>query len=516
MTTHSEVLRPPPSALHPGGPDSHQTGRAGSNRTGSPGRHRGEAVDSQRTGAAGSRLRSRPSGLSFDGSPAVPARRAGTTLLLGGAALLVLLLSVPAVASGQDLRQEIDRRTAAVEGKVVEWRRDIHANPELSNREFRTAALVAEHLQGLGLDEVRTGVAHTGVVGVLRGGLPGPVVALRADMDALPVTEQTGLPFASTVRTEFNGQEVGVMHACGHDMHVAMLMGAAEVLAGMRERIPGTVVFLFQPAEEGPPPGETGGAGLMIEEGALDDPAPGAIFGLHVFPQPLGDVAFRAGGIMASSDNLRINVVGRQTHGAVPWGGVDPVVVAAQVVLGLQTIVSRQVDITQAPAIVTIGSIQGGVRGNIIPDSVTLVGTVRTLDPEMQLEIHERIRRTAEGIAAAAGATAEVTIDRNNPVTFNDPDLTGRMAPTLRRVAGDGRAYEVPPSTTAEDFSRYQQRIPGLFAFLGVADPEADPMTVAPNHSPLFNPHEGALPLGVRLLANLAVDWLQGAPSTGN
>lgn len=449
------------------------------------------------------------------GPPGLPVPRR-TRAALVPATLLVLLPLGPAPASAQDLHAEIERRAAAVETKVVEWRRDIHANPELSNREFRTAALVAEHLRGLGLDEVRTGVAHTGVVGVLRGGLPGPVVALRADMDALPVTEQTGLPFASTVRTEFNGQEVGVMHACGHDMHVAMLMGAAEILAGMRERLPGTVVFVFQPAEEGAPAGETGGAGLMIEEGVLDDPAPGAIFGLHVFPQPLGHVAYRAGGIMAGSDNLRINVVGRQTHGAVPWGGVDPVVVAAQVVLGLQTIVSRQVDITRAPAIVTIGSIQGGVRGNIIPDSVTLVGTVRTLDPDMQDEIHDRIRRTAENIATAAGATAQVTIDRNNPVTFNDPDLTGRMAPTLRRVAGEGRAYEVPPSTTAEDFSRYQQRIPGLFAFLGVADPEADPMTVAPNHSPLFNPHEGALPIGVRLLANLAVDWLQGAGSAGN
>lgn len=436
--------------------------------------------------------------------------RRGTGLLL---MLLGLCCAAPATAVEQ---ATIAAAAAALEPKLAAWRRDIHAHPELSNREFRTAALVAEHLRELGLDEVRTGVAHTGVVGVLRGGLPGPVVALRADMDALPVTEQTGLPFASTVRTEFNGQEVGVMHACGHDMHTAMLMGAAEVLAGMRERLPGTVVFVFQPAEEGAPAGETGGAGLMIEEGVLDDPAPGAIFGLHVFPQPLGHVAYRAGGIMAGSDNLRINVVGRQTHGAVPWGGVDPVVVASQVVLGLQTIVSRQVDLTRAPAIITIGSIHGGVRGNIIPDSVTLVGTVRTLDPEMQDEIHDRIRRTAESIAAAAGATAEVTIDRNNPVTFNDPGLTGRMAPTLRRVAGDGRAYEVPPSTTAEDFSRYQQRIPGVLAFLGVADPEADPMTVAPNHSPLFNPHEGALPIGVRLLASLAVDWLRAEGGGGD
>jgi len=435
-----------------------------------------------------------------------PCRGLALALLL---AMVMPGVSRPGLVVAQEpLAVEIDARAAQVEGKVVEWRRDIHRHPELSNREFRTGALVADHLRALGLDEVRTGVAHTGVVGVLRGGLPGPVVALRADMDALPVTEQTGLPFASTVRTEFNGQEVGVMHACGHDMHTAMLMGAAEVLAGMRERIPGTVVFIFQPAEEGPPAGETGGAGLMIEEGVLDDPAPGAIFGLHVFPQPLGHVAYRPGGIMAGSDNLRIDVVGRQTHGAVPWGGVDPIVVASQIVLGLQTVVSRQLDLTQAPAIVTIGSIQGGVRGNIIPDSVAMVGTIRTLDPAMQEDVHRRVRRTAEQIAAASGAEAIVTISPNNPVTYNDPHLTDRMTSTLRRVAGEGRVYQVPPSTTAEDFSRYQQRIPGLFLFLGIADPEADPMTVAPNHSPFFNPHEGALPLGVRLLANLAVDWL--------
>lgn len=425
--------------------------------------------------------------------------------------LLALLALLPSGLGAQTtLAAEIDRRAAEIEEKVVEWRRDLHANPELSNREFRTAAVVAEHLRGLGLDEVRTEVAHTGVVGILRGGRPGPVVALRADMDALPVTEQTGLSFASTARTTFNGQEVGVMHACGHDMHTAMLMGAAEVLAGMRDRIPGTIVFIFQPAEEGAPAGEVGGAGLMIEEGVLDDPAPEAIFGLHVFPYALGHVAYRAEGIMAASDNLRINVVGRQTHGAVPWGGVDPIVITSQIVLGLQTIVSRQVDVTRAPAIVTVGSIQGGVRGNIIPDSVTLVGTIRTFDPDMQDEIHARIRSIAEGIAEASGATAQVTIDRGNPVTFNDPGLTQRIAPTLQRVAGEDRVYQVPPTTTAEDFSRYQQRIPGVFAFLGVADPDQDPMTIAPNHSPLFNPDERALPVGVRLLANMAVDWLQG------
>lgn len=422
-----------------------------------------------------------------------------------------LTLLPPSFATAQEgpgrLAPDIDALVEEVMPRVVAWRRDIHAHPELSNREFRTAGLVADHLESLGM-EVRTEVAHTGVVGVLRGGRPGPVVALRADMDALPVAEQVDLPFASTVTTTYAGREVGVMHACGHDNHVAILMGVAEVLAGVRDRLPGTVVFLFQPAEEGAPEGERGGAALMVEEGALADPTPQAIFGLHVMPAPVGTLLVRPGGLMASADGLRITIVGRQTHGAVPWGGVDPVVVASQVVLGLQTVVSRQTDLTRAPAIVTVGSIQGGVRGNIIPDSVVMVGTVRTLDPRMREEVHRRIRTTAEGIAASAGAEAVVRIDRGPGVTYNDPELTGWARPTLERTAGGSGLLETKPQTTAEDFSAYQEEIPGVFFFLGGVPEGRDPATAPQNHSPLFFVDEGALPVGVRALANLAADWL--------
>ena len=416
----------------------------------------------------------------------------------------------PLLAQASRLDAEADRRAAQVVGKVVAWRRDIHAHPELSNRETRTAELVAEHLRSLGI-EVRTGVAHTGVVGVLRGGRPGPVVALRADMDALPVTEEVDVPFASKVRATYNGQEVGVMHACGHDAHVAMLMGAAEVLAGMRRDLPGTVVFIFQPAEEGAPAGERGGAELMIAEGALENPKPAAIFGLHVLPYPAGEIRYRPGGAMASSDALRIVVRGRQTHGAQPWAGIDPIVVAAQIVMGLQTITSRQVDITAAPSIVTIGAINGGVRYNIIPDSVVMIGTIRAFDAAVRGDIHARVRRTAESIAQSAGATARVTIDSGPPVTYNDPALTEQMLPTLRQVAGAANVRLAAPLTPAEDFSRYQERIPGLFFFLGITPPGTDPRTVAANHSPRFFVDEAALPVGVRALAHVAVDYLSGA-----
>jgi amidohydrolase len=345
-------------------------------------------------------------------------------------------------------------------------------------------------------------------VGVLRGGRAGPVVALRADMDALPVTEEVDLPFASKVRATFNGQEVGVMHACGHDAHVAMLMGVAEVLAGMRRDLPGTVKFIFQPAEEGAPAGERGGAQVMIEEGVLENPKPGAIFGLHVFPYPAGEIRYRPGGTMASSDAFRVVVRGRQTHGAQPWAGIDPIVIASQIVLGLQTIASRQVDVTAAPAIITVGAINGGVRYNIIPDSVVMVGTVRTFDAAVRRDIHQRLRRTAESIAQSGGATAVVTVDTGPPVTYNDPALTERMLPTLRQVAGASRVQLNQPLTPAEDFSRYQERIPGLFFFLGITPPGTDPRTVAPNHSPRFFVDEAALPTGVRALAHLAVDYL--------
>ena len=425
--------------------------------------------------------------------------------LLG--ALLALVVAPPPVmaqaAATTTLHRDIDRRVQAVTAKVVAWRRDIHPHPELSNRELRTARLVAEHRRALGL-EVRTGVARTGVVGVLRGGRPGPVVALRADMDALPVTEEVKLPFSSRVTAEYNGQQVGVMHACGHDAHTAMLMGAAEVLAGMRAQLPGTVVFVFQPAEEGAPPGEEGGADLMVREGVLDRPKVDAIFGLHVLPFPRGEIRWRAGGIMASADRLEIKIHGRQTHGALPWDGVDPVVVAAQMIMALQTITSRQMDLTTAPVVVSIGRVQAGVRYNIMPDQVLLEGTIRALDEDMRRALHERIRRTVQHVAQASGARAEVVIEGAADVTYNNPALVEQMLPTLQRVAGKA-IVQALPATTAEDFSEYQKKVPGMFFFLGITAPGTKPVV---NHSPRFVVDEAAMPVGVRALAHLAVDYL--------
>ncbi len=403
------------------------------------------------------------------------------------------------------LHDALDAQAAAVESDVIDWRRDIHANPELSNREFRTAALVADHLRALGM-EVRTEVAHTGVVGLLEGGKPGPVVALRADMDALPVTEMVDLPFASKVRTTYNGMEVGVMHACGHDNHVAILMGVASVLTSMKEDLPGSVKFIFQPAEEGAPAGEEGGADLMLREGAFENPRPEVVFGLHVWPNRVGEISYLPGPFMASSDAMRIKVTGRQTHGAVPWGGVDPIVVASQIVLGLQTIASRQLDVTATPSIITIGTFHGGVRSNIIPDEVELSGTIRTFLPEVRRDIERRIRHTVEHIATSAGATAEVEIDYGYPVTVNDPELTMQMVPSLERVTDSVK--QTAKITGAEDFSYFANEVPGLFIFLGVAPPDADLATVPRNHSPYFFADEAALLTGVRALASLAVDYM--------
>lgn len=412
-------------------------------------------------------------------------------------------------AADASLAAQIDQLASHVQEQMVAWRRDLHEHPELSNREVRTADVVADHLRKLGLD-VRTQVAHTGVVGVLRGGRPGPVVALRADMDALPVTEETGLPFASKVRADYNGEQVGVMHACGHDIHTAILMAVAQILAQCREQLPGTVVFLFQPAEEGAPKGEQGGAELMIREGALENPKPAAIFGLHVSPKyHVGTLAYRSGPTMASSDSFHIVVRGRQTHGAQPWSGVDPIVTACQIVLGLQTIVSRQADLTESPAVVTVGSIRGGVRSNIIPDEVQMLGTIRCFLPQMRADLHQRVRTTATMIAQAAGASAEVTIDQGDPVTFNDPNLAACMAPTLEAVAGKGRVLTTPLVTGAEDFSFYQQQVPGLYFFLGVTPADADPSQAPTCHSPHFCADESAMTLGVRALAHLALARLQ-------
>ena len=413
--------------------------------------------------------------------------------------LAVCLHSSFTYALPADIQPKID----AVMPKVVTWRRDFHQHPELSNQEFRTAEIIADHLRALGM-EVQTEVAHTGVVGTLRGG-DGPVVALRADMDALPVTELVDLPFASKAKGVYQGREVGVMHACGHDNHVAILMGVAEVLAGMGDELPGTVKFIFQPAEEGTPDGSIGGAELMLMEGVFENPRPDVVFGLHVFPYPVGTIATRPGGLMASSDRHQITIKGKQTHGAVPWAGVDPIVAASQVVMGLQTIVSRQLDATLTPSIVTVGRIEGGVRNNIIPESVELEGTIRTFDAATRNDIHTRIRRTASNIAEAAGATADIVIDQGYGVTRNDPTLYRQMAPTLEIVAGD-RFIEATQTTTAEDFSYFANEVPGLFLFLGVA-PD-DPALIHPNHSPRFYADERALPVGVEALTSMTLDYM--------
>jgi amidohydrolase len=408
-----------------------------------------------------------------------------------------------------DLAHRIDTAAAEVEPRVVAWRRDFHQHPELGNRETRTAAIVAEHLRSLGLDDVRSGVAHTGVVGLLKGKLPGRVVALRADMDALPVTEEVDVPFVSKARAIWNGESVGVMHACGHDCHTAILMGVATVLAGLREHLRGSVKFIFQPAEEMPPRGEDGGAKMMIQEGALQDPAPQAIFGLHVTSrQNVGFLGYRGGPTMASSDRFSITVHGRQTHGAAPWLGVDPIVTSAQVVLGLQTVVSRGIDISREPAVVTVGMIKGGVRENIIPDSVEMRGTIRTFDEGMRDEVHERVTTLAEAVARGSRAGCTVCIEKNYPVTVNDPALTEAMLPTLQRVAGADKVQFIPKVTGSEDFSYFQQLVPGLFFFVGVTRPDVDPAKAPPNHSPRFHVDEHALLLGVRSLAHLACDFL--------
>ena len=423
-----------------------------------------------------------------------------------------LFAAASALAQAQELSAEIDRLAAGVEPSVIAWRRDIHQHPELGNREVRTAALVADYLRSLGL-EVRTGVAHTGVVAVLRGGKPGPVVALRADMDALPVTEEVDVPFASKVRATWAGKEAGVMHACGHDTHVAILMGVAEILVKLKDQLPGTVKFIFQPAEEGPPSGEEGGAVLMIKEGAMDNPRPEVIFGLHTTSvHEVGQIAYRPGATMAAADVLRITVQGKQTHGSAPWAGVDPIVVAAQIVLGLQTIVSRQVNIAKEPAVVTIGGIDGGNRFNIIPDKVVMVGTIRTFDETLRSDIHRRVKLTAEHIAEASGASAEVVIEGPYAVTINDPGLTERMLPTLKRVAGENNVILRDRVMGSEDFSFFAQKAPGLFVFLGGSPKGTDLTKVAYNHSPRFYVDESGLLLGVRALANLTVDYLMGGP----
>ena len=422
----------------------------------------------------------------------------------------VLALSFTSLSAVADvLNETIADEVAAVADRVVAWRRDIHANPELSNREFRTSELVAEHLHDLGI-EVQTGVAHTGVVGVLEGGKPGPVIALRADMDALPVTEKTGLPYASKVRDEYQGREVGVMHACGHDNHVAILMGAAEVLAAVRDELPGTVKFLFQPAEEGPPKGENGGAKMMIEEGALQNPQVDAVVGLHISQSDVvGRASFRSLGMMASAQRFDVEITGSQTHGALPWSGVDPIVTGAQIVNGLQTIASRQVDITQHPVVVTVGKFEAGVRNNIVPETARLSGTIRTFDPNVRAQVHEKIERIVTQVAQSQGATATVEIDPGVPVTYNHAELTSQLRPTLEAVYGSDNVSLPPLITGAEDFSFFQEQVPGFFFFIGGRPNDVPAKMAIPNHSPFFYVDESALPLGVHAMSRLAVDYLR-------
>jgi len=436
-------------------------------------------------------------------------RTIGRVAFIGAAASVALMFNATAPAAifaqqapTSELAKLIDAKLPSVMPKVVAWRRDIHEHPELSNEEVRTAALVADHLKKLGL-EVKTGVGGTGVVGILRGGKPGPIVALRADMDALPVTEQVDLPFKSRVKTQWQGAEVGVMHACGHDNHVAILMGVAEVLAGMKAQVPGTVKFLFQPAEEG-----LGGAQSMVDAGALGDPVPNAVFGLHVWPTRVGSISLRVGPQMAAAGNFKIIIKGVQTHGSQPWSGVDPIVVSSQVVLGLQTIASRQVNVAYLPSVITVGQISGGNRSNIIPDSVVMVGTLRTFDDAMRADIAARIKRTAEDIAHSAGATAIVTIDKAGLVQANDTTLTERMIPTLRRTAGAAGFQFIGPIMGSEDFPVFAKNIPSVFFMLGVTPVGKDLSKVAVNHSPLFFADEGALETGVRAMSNLATDYL--------
>lgn len=427
-----------------------------------------------------------------------------------------LLAGLPLVGSAQtsQLLTRMDKTADALMPKLVGWRRDFHQHPELGNREFETAKKIATHLKALGI-EVQTGVAKTGVVGILKGGKPGPVVALRADMDALPVVERGDLPFKSTVKTEFNGQQTGVMHACGHDSHMAMLMGAAEVLASVRNELTGTVKFIFQPAEEGTPAGEEGGAKLMVKEGVLDNPKVDAIFGLHIKSEiDVNTIKYRSGSLMAAVDQYSITVKGKSTHGADPWLGVDPIVTGSQIVIGLQTIVSRNLPLTEGGAVVTVGAFNGGNRYNIIPEEATMIGTIRSFTPSMQKTIHERINVIATNIAESAGAKATVKIDIMYPATINDPALTDRMIPTLQRLAGKDKVLITPATTIAEDFSFYQEKVPGLFFFLGGKPLNKKSSEAAPHHTPDFELDESGFGLGVKALTHLAVEYMEQKAGT--
>jgi len=421
-----------------------------------------------------------------------------------------LLLTVAQASFAAVTGAELDAAAAALEGRVIEWRRDFHRHPELANREVRTSARVAEHLRTLGL-EVRTGMAHTGIVAIVQGKLPGPTVLLRADMDALPVTESTDLPFRSTATGEFRGRSVGVMHACGHDAHTAILMGVAEVLVQFRDRLPGKVLLVFQPAEEGAPEGERGGAPLMLDEGLLEPARPDAAFALHVGSMlNTGQVMLRPGPLMAGSDFFSILVTGRQSHGSRPWKGIDPIVVSAGIVSALQTIVSRQTDITDLPAVVTVGAINGGVRHNIIPDSVELLGTIRTFSDASRQDVIDRMRRIASNVAEASGATATLELmPAPNPPVVNDPALTEQVTRSLERALGEGSVIPSRLLTVGEDFAYIARAVPSVYWWVGITPAGTDPATAPDNHSDKFFVDEAGIQVGLRSLLHVAVDYLQ-------
>ncbi len=416
--------------------------------------------------------------------------------------LTLLVFATTLSAQGPDL----DSDYKAIEGKVIEWRRDIHQNPELGNREFKTAEKIAKHLKSLGI-EVQTGVAHTGVVGLLKGDLPGKVVALRADIDALPVTERNDLPFKSNVTSEFMGEKVGVMHACGHDTHTAILMGVAEVMSKNKDKIKGTVKFIFQPAEEGPPPGEEGGALLMVKEGVMQNPKVDAIFGLHINSQtPVGTIRYKSGGTMAAAQSFTIKVKGKQSHGSQPWSGVDPILISAKIIDGLQTIISRETELTNEAAVITVGKIRSGVRFNIIPEDAEMIGTIRTLDYDMKDKLNKRMIEMVTTIAKAYGGEATCEIKEATDITYNNPELVEQMLPTMRRVAGEGNLNTQKAITGAEDFSYFQREAPGFFFFLGGMTPGNTESF--PHHTPDFKIDDSDLLLGVRALTEMSLDYL--------
>jgi len=422
-------------------------------------------------------------------------------------AAVIIVFSIVTSSFAVDMSTDIDTATAKILPQVIEWRRYIHQHPELSNREVNTSKFVADHLRQFGI-AVRTGIAKTGVVGILKGGKPGPVIGLRADMYALPVTERVNLPFKSIEKAEFNGQTVGVMHACGHDSHIAMLLGTAEVLSGMKDKIKGTVVFIFQPAEEGPPGNEEGGAPLMVKEGVMDNPKIDAVFGIHINAQTeIGQIKYKSGAAMASSDWFSIKVHGKQTHGSQPWLGIDPIAVATQIYTGLQMIVARESELTKAPVVITIGRISAGVRENIIPEELTMAGTIRTLDSAMQKDVHQKIKLTATKIAESMGATAEVTIDTKTLVTYNTPDLVKKMLPSLEKAVGKDNVLESEWTTGAEDFSYYGTKAPAFFFFVGGMPKGKDPKTTAAHHTPDFYIDDSRLDVGIKAFCNIVFDY---------